>query len=179
MVRRGVGRRGRRLLAWEEESVTDCAVLLHNIVLHDHVLERLRWLLEHINGYSVKGTYRFLTTVDAPPEHGQFDDVWHKQVPLKVSLFVWRLLPNRLPTKDNLVRLQILHHADNVCVTGCGSLETADHFLFTCDIFGRVWFLVLQWLHFYFVPPLGIRNHLFARNGITVFFNGRLQILTG
>jgi len=91
---------------------------------------------------------------------GLFDDVWHKQVSLKVSIFAWRLLRNRLPTKDNLVRRQILHHDDTVCVTSCGSIETTDHLFFTCDIFSRVCALVLQWLHLYFVPPVKIRNHL-------------------
>jgi len=28
--------------------------------------------------------------------------LWHKDVPLKVTLFAWRLFRNRLPTKDNL-----------------------------------------------------------------------------
>ena len=32
----------RRLLAWEEESVTECSSLLCNIVLQDHVLGRWR-----------------------------------------------------------------------------------------------------------------------------------------
>ena len=135
-------------------------MLLHNIVLKDQVLDRWRWLLDPINGHSVKGTYHFLTLVDAPPERGLFDDVWHKQVSSKVSIFAWRLLRNRLPTKDNLVRRQILHHDDTVCVTVCGSIETADHLFFTCDIFSRVWFLVLHWLHLYFVPPIEIRCHL-------------------
>jgi len=167
MARRGWDEGGstwvwrRRLLAWEEESVSDCAILLHNIVLQGSVLDRWRWLLDPINGYSVKGTHHFLTMADTPMKRGLFDDVWHRQVPLKVSLFAWRLLRNRLPTKDNLVRRQILHIDDNVCMIGCGTMETADHFLFTCDTFGRVWFLVMQWLHLYFVPPRGNRNHLF------------------
>ena len=120
--------------------------MLHNIVLHDHILDKWKWLLDPIHGYSAKGAYHFLTSVDGPLERGLFDDVWHKQVLLKVSIFSWRLLRNRLPTKDNLVQRQILHNDDNVCVGGCGFVETADHLLFSCDIFGSVWFLVLQWL---------------------------------
>ncbi|GAU18664.1 hypothetical protein TSUD_124970 [Trifolium subterraneum] len=30
------------------------------------------------------------------------DLIWHKHVPLKVSIVAWRLLRDRLPTKDNL-----------------------------------------------------------------------------
>lgn len=91
------------LLAWEEETVTVCSVLLHNIVLQDDIPNRWWWLLDPVNGYFVKGTYHFLTTADASPERGMLSDVWHKQTLLKVSLFAWRLLRNRLLTRDNLV----------------------------------------------------------------------------
>jgi len=31
------------------------------------------------------------------------DLIWHRYVPLKVSILAWRLLINRLPTKTNLM----------------------------------------------------------------------------
>jgi hypothetical protein len=45
------------------------------IVLQDHLSDRWRWLFDPMAGYSVKGAYHFLTTVDAPPKSGLFDDV--------------------------------------------------------------------------------------------------------
>jgi len=69
------------------EYVRECFVLLHNFVLQDDITDRWKWLLDPVNGYSVKVTYHFLTTVDEPLARGLFDDVWHKHVPLKVSLF--------------------------------------------------------------------------------------------
>jgi len=47
----------RRLLAWEEECVRGCYVLLSNVVLHDHIQDSWRWLLDPIQGYLVRGTY--------------------------------------------------------------------------------------------------------------------------
>ena len=144
MARKGWEERGsacvwrRRLLAWEKESVSECTILLQDIVLQDNTLDRWRWLLDTINSYTVKGTYHYLTSADAPPDRGLLDDVWHKQVPLKVSLFLWRLLRNRLPTKDNLVWRHILIAEDNTYVGGCGARETADHLLFRCDTFSSV-----------------------------------------
>jgi len=41
-----------------------------------------------------------------------------------------------------------------------GGPPPPDHLFCTCDIFCRVWFLVLQWLHLYFVPHIEIRSHL-------------------
>jgi len=149
----------RRLLAWEEESVSKCTVLLQDIVLQDNTSNRWRWLLDTINGYSIKGTYHYLTSADTPPDRVLLDDIWHKQVPLKVSLFVWRLLRNRLPTKDTLVRRHILIAEDNTCVGGCGSRETAYHLLFRCDTFSSLWSVVLQWLRLSFVAPGSCRDH--------------------
>ena len=79
----------RRLLAWEEELVSECASLLHSVVLQDYTIDRWRWMLDPLHGYSVKGTYTYLTTTGAPSqEWGRFDDVWVKEAPLKVSIFV-------------------------------------------------------------------------------------------
>ena len=47
----------RRPLAWEEECVRECSVLLFNVVLQDVIIDRWKWLLDPVNGYSVKGTY--------------------------------------------------------------------------------------------------------------------------
>ncbi|RHN55201.1 putative reverse transcriptase zinc-binding domain-containing protein [Medicago truncatula] len=55
------------------------------------------------------------------------DDVWHKNIPSKVSLLLWRLLRNRLPTKDNLVHRGILLPTDATCVAGCDHIESATY----------------------------------------------------
>ena len=53
-------------------------------------------------------------------------EIWNKEVSLKVSLFAWRLLRNRLPTTDNLVKRQILQPNAQLCVGGCGMMEDAN-----------------------------------------------------
>jgi len=119
----------RRLLAYEEDTVTECAAMLSDIVLQDTILDRWRWALDLIKGYFVRGTYQYLTSSNSSVERGISDMVWLKHVPLKVSMFIWRLLRNRLPTKDNLIRRMVLHQEDTAFVGGCGSSETAVHFI--------------------------------------------------
>jgi hypothetical protein len=53
---------------------------------------------------------------------------YNTQVPLKVSIFAWRLLRDRLPTKENLVTRGILSPTAHFCVSGCGAPESAQHF---------------------------------------------------
>ena len=130
--------------------------------MQDNILGRWQWLLDPIHGYTIKGTYHFLTSVYAPTDRGLYVDVWHKRAPLKVSLFAWRLFCNQLLTKDNLVRRHVLDIDDNVCVGGCGSQETANHLLFCCDTF-------LQHL----VLDFSVARHLFCwsvHNSRSFFF---------
>jgi len=77
----------RCLLAWEEENVRECTILLHNTVLQEHSHDTWTWLLDPTRGYSVRGAYRFLTSMDAPVVGNFADDYWHKTIPSKVSLF--------------------------------------------------------------------------------------------
>ncbi|MCH85634.1 HcrVf2 protein-like protein [Trifolium medium] len=65
-----------------------------------------------------EGAYALLTTMDAVTATVASDLIWHNQVPLKVSILAWRLLRNRLPTKDNLVARNIISHDARFCVNG-------------------------------------------------------------
>ena len=143
----------RRLLAWEEESVRECCALLYNIVLQDNVHDTWRWQLDPIRGYSVRESYRYITNSDVMLDRTLVDDVWLKQIPPKVSLLVWRLLQNRLPTKDNLSRWGVIHGNALTCVAGCGASETALHLFLNCDISSGLWADVQLWLGIFSVTP--------------------------
>jgi len=148
-------------MAWEEESVRECSALLNNVILQENIQDYWRWLLDLIQGYLVHGTYRFLTSVAGPTVVSDCKDVWHKLVPAKASIFAWRLLQDRIPTRANLVRRHVLQSTDNLCVEGCGSIEMADHIFLGCNLFGTVWYLVCQWLGISFVFPGHIKDHYF------------------
>ncbi|GAU33365.1 hypothetical protein TSUD_364900 [Trifolium subterraneum] len=70
------------------------------------------------------------------------DLIWHKQVPLKVSVAACRLLRNRLPSKDNLVRRHIISQGAHLCMAGYGAPETAQHLFLLCPVFAPLWGLV-------------------------------------
>jgi len=116
-------------------------------------------LLDSTHGYSVGGTYRFLTSVEELMVDGDYNDVWHKFVHAKVSIFAWPLLQNRVPTRDNFVRRLVLQPQDNLCSGGCGSIETTNHLFLGCDVFRHVWLLIFHWLGFSFVCPGHIKDH--------------------
>jgi hypothetical protein len=148
----------RRLLAWEEESVRECSLLLSNVILQENIQDHWRWLLDPIHGYSVSGTYRYLTSAAEPMVTSDYNDVWHKLVPAKVSIFAWRLLQDRLPTRVNLVRRLVLQPIDNLCAAHCGSIETSNHLFLQCNSFRNVWYLIGHWLGISLVFPGCIKD---------------------
>ncbi|KEH29819.1 hypothetical protein MTR_4g052370 [Medicago truncatula] len=54
-------------------------------------MQQFGWSLDLSNGYSVSGVYQMFTTPDPLVVRANLDTIWHEHVPLKVSLFVWRL----------------------------------------------------------------------------------------
>lgn len=71
-----------------------------------------RWKIASDGRYSTNSAYCFLVDEKAASQiqavdRDHFRWVWNKIVPLKVSAMAWRLLHNRLPTKDNLVRRNV------------------------------------------------------------------------
>jgi len=120
------------------------------------------WLPDPVSGYTVKGAYHSLLadmTSMSSTSTAVEPSIWRKHVPLKVSVFVWRLFWDRLPTKDYLFRRNIIQEDARGCVSGCGVAESADHLFLHCDVFGQVWCLVRHWLGVSSVNLLTTSDH--------------------
>ncbi|KAK2394241.1 hypothetical protein QL285_056095 [Trifolium repens] len=85
--------------------------------------------------------------------------IWHPQIPLKVSIFAWRLLRDRLPTKVNLITRGILSTAAHLCVSGCSEAESTHHLFISCGTFGSLWALVSSWIGIPVVEYTSLRDH--------------------
>jgi len=107
-----------RLWVWEEDLLGDCRILLHDISLQYNSTYMWLWRIDSIDGYSVRGVYHMLTNHEPAISDATTNFIWHKQLPLKVLILVWRLFRNRFLTKDNLLVRDILSHDNQLCVTG-------------------------------------------------------------
>lgn len=72
--------------------------------------------------------------------------VWNKLVPLKVTTFVWKLMQNRVPTKDNLIKRGTLRDTESICPACSQMEESANHLFFECDVTYKAWAGCLNWL---------------------------------
>ncbi|MCH99721.1 kinesin-like protein, partial [Trifolium medium] len=135
------------LLGWgvggQAWGLGEWQALLLTISLQAHTLDRWQWLPDPDHGYSVCGAYQLLTSQDMVDLDDGHDLIWHREVPLKVSILAWRLLRDRLPTKTNLVTRGIISADARYCVSGFGEAESSYHlFLF----FGSLWSVVRAWI---------------------------------
>jgi len=99
-------------------------------VLQVNVDDVWSWIPDPAVGYTVKGAYRTLTSGMASVSTTPVVSValiWRKNVPLKVSIFGWRLFGNKLLTKANLFRRGIIQHDAQLCVTGCGDYQLLEN----------------------------------------------------
>jgi len=93
----------RRLLGSEEEKVVEYSTLLHDFVLQDGVSDMWKCNIHTSQHCIVSSAYHCLTSSKKVTTQESSDIIWHKAVPLKARLFVWRRLQNRIPSTDNLL----------------------------------------------------------------------------
>jgi len=156
----------RGLFAWEEELVGQLRLLLWNVSLQVDRVDRRLWRLETSSIYTVRSACNFLT-ITAPVDAAvsvPVSSFWHKEIPLKVVLFAWRLLRDRLPTKDNLYRRHVVGFDEQSCVGGCGEVETSSHLLLHCNFVGTVWNHIFRWIGVSSVLPLDASSHFHQFN---------------
>ncbi|GKB51195.1 RNA-directed DNA polymerase, eukaryota, reverse transcriptase zinc-binding domain protein, partial [Tanacetum coccineum] len=69
---------------------------------------------------------------------------WNQYLPIKVNVFVWRLMLNRLPSRVNLDRRNI--EVDSLLCPSClEDVETINHTFFNCDLTKDLWALLAKW----------------------------------
>ena len=87
--------------------------------MQGYYVRRWIWSLDLDGGYRMQGVCRLLASDNSHHAVEVLDSIW-QHVPLKVSVFIWRLLRNRLLTKENLCRQGVVSQDAKLCVGGCG-----------------------------------------------------------
>ncbi|MCI33082.1 F-box family protein, partial [Trifolium medium] len=69
--------------------------------------------------------------------------LWKSWVPLKVIVFSWQLLQDRIPSRQNLLRRKVLPDPDSAICALCGlSEESFVHLFISCPVVSSVWYTV-------------------------------------
>lgn len=103
---------------------------LEGVHLKENESEKWVWNLESFGIYSVKPAYKCIMSDGKNRTEEVFLKIWHKFIPLKVAVFSWQVLQDRITLKVNLLKRGILLSEDKNCSGGCGLAETTKHLLF-------------------------------------------------
>jgi len=87
-----------------------------------------------------------------------FGDLWKLKIPTKASIFAWRLIRDRLPTKINLRRRQV-QISDAFCPFCRNEEEDASHLFFDCTKTQPLWWESLSWIKTLRAYPVNPRQH--------------------
>lgn len=102
--------------------------------------------------FSVASCYAFYATSHIPFDlpkmfYEAIELVWKSNVPFKIKTFGWRLLFNRLLTKDLLVFRGIPFPLDNLkCIFYGIDLEDCYHSFFNCNVVKLIWREIEFWV---------------------------------
>ncbi|GKE61089.1 RNA-directed DNA polymerase, eukaryota [Tanacetum coccineum] len=75
------------------------------------------------------------------------DDVptrWIKGIPIKGNVFVWKMVLDRLPTRSNLSRRNVVL-SSSICPICEESLEDRNHIFFSCSLARDITRLICRW----------------------------------
>ncbi|XP_058783485.1 uncharacterized protein LOC131658173 [Vicia villosa] len=114
--------------------------------------DKIKWSGTGDGVFSVASCYDFIAGFSYPRGplnrfEGAKDLIWKIQVPFKIKAFGWRLLINRLPTKDLLAYRGVNLSIDNSFCAFCGVIpESCEHSFFKCDKAKLVWREIAVWI---------------------------------
>ncbi|XP_028220243.1 uncharacterized protein LOC114401863 [Glycine soja] len=116
------------------------------IPIERHSKDSMVWLAEPHGHYTTKSAYKFYTKPSTSNSDGKiYSIIWKLKIPPRVAVFCWRLLKNRLPTKDNLLRRNITIQDQNCPLCG-NAQEDVGHLLFNCNLTKGLWWESMRWI---------------------------------
>ena len=148
--------RWRRLwFEWEKDLLTTFLQVLENVKIDPNSSDTWVWTADPENIFTVKSAYEELVVNGPTDESSAMKLVWLKLVPSKVNVLAWRIILDRVQTRDKLKNCNIISQRGNVrCVLCEDEEENKNHLFFSCPVAYNIWSLCYTWVGFESVFPL-------------------------
>jgi hypothetical protein len=93
--------------------------------------------------------------------------LWSTNIPSKGSVFGWRLVLEKLPTKEALFNKGIITSNFERCCVFC-SIEEEDirHVFFKCHMIHQVWEYIFKWMRVSFIDFSSVTDHFLSFGSI-------------
>nr|KAJ0208844.1 hypothetical protein LSAT_V11C400207080 [Lactuca sativa] len=149
---------------------------LHEMLDSVHITDRIdlwRWSLGVEDMFSVKSARSRLDLMSF--SMGDSPTRWNISLPIKINIFIWRLILNRLPTRSNL------HHrgidVSTILCPCCGEvIEDGVHLFLKCSMTRQLWLKFARWIDLT-VPSFNSIEDVFEWIDSEVVANARRLII--
>lgn len=109
----------------------------------------LSWLGNLGSKFTTKDVYKLLSNERLGVDGDLFpwEKLWWKAVPMNVEAFSWKVIWERISSKNNLLKRGLCFGGDpNTCSVCLSVAESSNHLIFTCPSTIMVWSVIMQWL---------------------------------
>lgn len=85
--------------------------------------------------------------------------IWKSYAPFKAQVMGWRLVQNKLPTIDNLMKRFDIPAEEQLCCCCREEEESSRHLFFDCPEAQNLWQRMIQWCGSSWTTPRPISDH--------------------
>ncbi|KAL8556294.1 hypothetical protein ACS0TY_003931 [Phlomoides rotata] len=148
----------RELRERDQFSLTLLMSLISRASLKRDEEDRWQWIHSCSGLFTVTSAYQIRDHSEQEESADQlcsiaFKRLWKSFAPRRYQAIIWKLLHNRMPTKDRLQRIGIIPASEATTCALCGEeKETAIHLFLFCSFAREVWSKIQGWLGITMVP---------------------------
>ncbi|CAJ2634610.1 unnamed protein product [Trifolium pratense] len=150
----------------ESETVHDLLLILDQVRPSRETRDRRRWKPHKDGFFTVNTAYTALLPRTGecniePITANALKLLWLNNVPSKVSIFGWRLLLGKLPTREALYNKGVItNNHERSCVFCFNVAEDIPHMFFNCNVTKQIWCKIFKWMGTRFCSATDVPNHL-------------------
>nr|CAD1841683.1 unnamed protein product [Ananas comosus var. bracteatus] len=128
----------------EDLELQQLSPMVNTLVLSPDISDSILWRWTGDDKFSIKSASDFLLYDGL--NNCSLPFLWNLKVPLRVKLFIWLAVRNKVLTTDNLMKRG--WHGPTICVLCNLEGESLTHILFSCSFASSVWNCIM--------PPAGL-----------------------
>jgi hypothetical protein len=159
--------------------------LLEPIRPYNDGVDRRKWIPNTAGFFSVKSAYlwlqnRIIEDILDDSKLIALKKMWKNNVPLKVSIFGWRLLLEKLPSRETLFHGGVLTNThERSCVFCFNTQEREQHIVLNCCMTDVVWRHIYKWMDIPYVNAGTLQQHflLFGDVAKGTYYKGVKHII--
>lgn len=111
-------------------------IIKENINL-THSEDKVCWTKNSASNFTLKSAWDIIR--ERGPKSFTFKRLWYPNRPLKVSVFLWRVLKNAIPVDSLIMSKGIYIPSKCSCCSNCPNTESIDNLFFNGEVAHTVW----------------------------------------